>query len=189
MPISVNIVNYFWEHVAICAHGKTCRVCCWPWTGTRWKGYGIITIYDKELYASKGQPARTIKASRIALEIATNAVLAKGTWALHACNNPPCCNTNTGHVYAGTPKKNTQDAIAAGTHISLRQAKGADHWRRKYPQRSKAHKPSVKHPFAMIQTIRHLFRAGFPVTVLARIFALRSGYVSAIVLCKRRCDS
>lgn len=52
MSIADNISTYFWAHVQVCVHGFACSACCWPWTGTQWKGYGIITVYDIVLETS-----------------------------------------------------------------------------------------------------------------------------------------
>jgi len=35
----------------------------------------------------------------------------------HACNNSQCCNPN--HLYFGSPRDNTQDAIEAGGHRTV----------------------------------------------------------------------
>jgi hypothetical protein len=184
MPYDEKIIKHFWEHVAICPHGLTCVDCCWPWRGKSYKGYGIVTVYDKELYTSTGRAARTIRIPRVALEIGKQAPITEGLWALHRCNNPPCCNYNEGHLYEGTPKDNARDAIQAGSHVSVVKApgiiRGDNHWTRRHPERIGMSKKTT-HPFSLIQTIRHLFMAGFPVGVLAEIFELRTGYVSEVV--------
>jgi hypothetical protein len=98
-------------------------------------------------------------------------------------------------VYIGTYLDNIRDSIEAGTHISVvstllgngRQV-GSMHWRRLDPERSRHHQARLKHPFVLIQQIRHLAFAGFPVSVLARIFGFRDSYISAIVQRKIRLD-
>jgi hypothetical protein len=189
MPYDQKIIKRFWEHVEICCHGLTCEECCWPWRSTRWKGYGILTMYDKALYARTGRPARTYKASRLALEISTGVLLQKGIWALHGCNNPPCCNYNNGHVYSGTPRDNMRDTIKAGHHVSVLKPesiiRGDKHWMRRYPERIGTHN-QTKHAFSTIETIRHLARAGFPNSVLEKIFCISSGHISSIVRGKAR---
>lgn len=37
-----------------------------------------------------------------------------GMWVLHHCDNPPCVNPE--HLYAGTPKQNSDDMIRRARH-------------------------------------------------------------------------
>ena len=70
---------------------------CWPWTGNTIRaGYGRfvedgiqIAAHRRALALSKGPPPEGLP------------------WALHDCDNPPCCNG--GHLYWGTPTNNMQD--------------------------------------------------------------------------------
>jgi len=186
--MSVSLEERFWNHVQICEHGIECGECCWPWRGALSNGYGVLSVYDAARYQQTKLPSKNILAHRLACEIALHAHIPTGLYALHKCNYRACCHFHPRHVYIGDSLQNIHDAIAAGTHISLHQ-RGAPHWRKRDPERSKQHKPVLKHPFEKIQRIRSLAYAGFPVGVIARIFGLREGYVSAVVLRKIRLDS
>ena len=71
---------------------------CWEWQGTRLpKGYGVITVQQTKRYVH-----------RIMCEEAHGTIPA-GMYALHSCDNPPCCNPE--HLRIGTPQENTQDAV------------------------------------------------------------------------------
>lgn len=81
---------------------------CWEWTGSRHKqGYGQFVLYEPS--------KRNVLAHRMAWEQFWRRPLRQ--WALHQCNNPPCCNPL--HIYDGTPAQNTADSVAAGTYSLL----------------------------------------------------------------------
>lgn len=75
---------------------------CWIWTGrSRSKeGYGAFSI--------KG---RDYRAHRIAFIITYNSI-PPGAWILHHCDRPACVRPS--HLYAGTPRNNTDDAMRRG---------------------------------------------------------------------------
>jgi hypothetical protein len=77
---------------------------CLIWQGYRTpKGYGQLGIGSRQ--------EGTIQAHRAAYllehgELPDNKVIC------HTCDNPPC--VNVAHLYAGTPKENTQDMVRKG---------------------------------------------------------------------------
>ena len=75
---------------------------CWEWQGGRTSaGYGLIGLgSDTLLYVH-----------RIAFEHFVRP-LNEGEFALHSCDNPPCCNPK--HLFAGTNQDNMQDKEAKG---------------------------------------------------------------------------
>lgn len=73
---------------------------CWPWTAGLVRGYGAGT-FQKRRY----------KATRVVLEAKLNEPLGDRL-ALHACDNPKCCNP--AHLYAGTAQQNMDDKIKRG---------------------------------------------------------------------------
>lgn len=110
----------FWTRVRTAEPGK-----CWPWLGSAApEGYGRVTIRDPG-----GEPQQEL-AHRLALSLHLGRPLVG--WALHACDNPGCCNPHPGHVYEGSHAQNVADKMARG-----RQARGPEHaariregWRR-----------------------------------------------------------
>ena len=84
---------------------------CWPWTGpTYHQGYGV---FSSRAFVYHGRYAHRM-----------SFYLAYGhwpeNWVLHRCNNPGC--VNPAHLYDGTPKQNTADAIRKhGQHWLRRQ--------------------------------------------------------------------
>lgn len=71
---------------------------CWPWQGyTNVKGYGYLTVKGK-----------TIFAHRLSLRVAKGVPTFLDAKAMHACDNPPCCNPN--HLSWGTQQMNSLDA-------------------------------------------------------------------------------
>ncbi len=74
---------------------------CWPWTGSRLKGYGAFRRYGNRRVAT-----------RIAWEYVTGAPPPDDLVIMHSCDNPPCCNP--AHLKPGTDAENVADCIAKG---------------------------------------------------------------------------
>ncbi len=98
---------------------------CWVWKGVmNLKGkegrearahrgvYGIVAIHKD------GKRTR-MHAHRFAW-IITNGEIPEGLFACHKCDNPECVRPE--HLFLGTPKANTRDAIAKG-----RNSRGKEH--------------------------------------------------------------
>lgn len=74
---------------------------CWIFTGSSVKGYGLI--------GAGGANGGMLLTHRVVWEM-INGKIPSGFWALHRCDNPPCCNPS--HVYLGTMLENTEDKIS-----------------------------------------------------------------------------
>lgn len=92
-----NFLARFWSYVKVAESNE-----CWEWTGARHqKGYGRIR---------ETAPSRFTKRAHIAsLELKLGRTLRSGLFALHTCDNTPCCNPE--HLYEGTALDNARDAI------------------------------------------------------------------------------
>lgn len=89
-----NTVSGVWRRVLRGAPDE-----CWPWIGHA-SPYGLFWI--------EGKP---YGAHRVAFQAATG-IDPAGFLICHSCDNPPCCNP--AHLFIGTGKDNTQDALSKG---------------------------------------------------------------------------
>lgn len=91
---SETLAERFWKLVDKSAE-------CWLWKGSRYEaGYGRLTFRYENM-----------QAHRVSYELAFG--VAPGEMLVcHRCDNPPCVRPD--HLFLGTAKDNTQDAIAKG---------------------------------------------------------------------------
>jgi hypothetical protein len=87
------------------AHVRPVDSGCWQWLGkSNAAGYGLITNIG-----GAGGPNR--QAHRVAYELYIGDIPA-GLYVCHKCDTPSCVNPL--HLFTGTAKDNTQDAISKG---------------------------------------------------------------------------
>ena len=77
---------------------------CWPYIGHRNEfGYGLHSVGGKQF-----------RAHRLALTEKAGPAPAGKAFALHACDNPPCCNPS--HLRWGNAFENNRDRVERGRH-------------------------------------------------------------------------
>lgn len=141
------VVERYWSHVDRRAEDE-----CWPWAGARCpRGYGRF------------HPVKPITsgANRVALTLALGRDIKPGLFALHHCDNPPCCNPRC--LYEGDHDQNMADKVARS-----RQRKGES-------------VPSSVLSAATVVVLRERFARGDTITSLAAEYDIALGTASKIV--------
>lgn len=127
---------------------------CWEFIGSRQKfGHGLI-----------GVNGRVVKAHRLAWEL-TYGPIPDGMLVCHRCDNPPCCRPD--HLFLGTARDNTQDAIVKNRRGAPPVRRGEQH-----PHRKLAGSDVVE--------IRRLLGLGSPQKDLAARFGIGAAQMSRI---------
>lgn len=95
-----NFLESFWKKVDVRGPDE-----CWVWLAARYHDdYGLVGIRNQ------GR-STTMRAHALSLILATGED-ANGRFALHRCDNPPCCNP--AHLYWGDQKRNIADMDQRG---------------------------------------------------------------------------
>lgn len=157
------VVRKFWERVDMSAGPDA----CWPWQGVRLSsGYG--RAWDG---------VKTSTAHRVALRIKLGRELGNMMCALHACDNPPCCNPR--HLWEGTKQDNHDDMTKKG-----REARGDRHGAKTQPEkipRGQA-RPNAKLTDERVREIRRLRDVGMcNLQELAVRFGVSSDAIACVV--------
>lgn len=168
----MQIIERFWTHVQRCEHGAECVECCWPWQGflMGW-GYGQFFLW------SRGKNTR-VQAHRMSWMF-TYGDIPHGLCVLHNCpagDNPAC--VNPGHLWLGTLKENTHDAIRKG-----RFASGERNGAHTHPEavlRGSA-KGNARFHEEQILDIRYLAGQGMSHRLLGHIYAMHRANITLIV--------
>lgn len=99
MPAPKKTPEQFWSKVDIKNSDE-----CWNWLGSKKKGkwpYGKVCYHGKHWVAS-----------RLAFVLTNGPIQDESLFVCHKCDNPSCCNPS--HLYLGTAKDNTDDAMRKG---------------------------------------------------------------------------
>jgi hypothetical protein len=146
---------------------------CWPWLGTRHAGgYGRISL--------GGRADGMVRATHVAILLATGQRVPAGMEACHTCDNPPCVNPR--HLFIGTPADNSRDMATKGRQ-RMPGLSGDLHPLRLNPERAargEGHGCSVL-TAEQVRAIRADAAAGARVTHIARRYGVARPTVWRIV--------
>lgn len=127
---------------------------CWHWNAARMQsGYGNFGI-DNYVH----------KAHRVSYAL-HNGSIPEGLMVLHKCDNPRCVNPE--HLYAGTAKQNSQDAVRRGRHSPGKVVGEASHL--------------AKTTDVMVRNMAALHCAGFSEMDLVAMFGFSRSIVSSVI--------
>jgi hypothetical protein len=144
-----------WQRIEVCAHGRDCIYCCWPWWGCK---KGGKPPYN---YGSIVEDGKQRSAHVVAWEQWHNRPLPAGKFGLHYCHNSGCANPS--HTYPGTALQNVQDMDKAGRRVGTKGMKQPH--ARAHIQRVNAKMRIQGHPqthltIKDVETIRAIHAAG-----------------------------
>lgn len=123
---------------------------CWLWTGAvNRQGYGVAR------FVLNGRAPN--KAHRVSWMLHHGPLLLPEIFVLHRCDVPPC--VNPAHLYLGTSKDNTQDAISRGRF----------HWNHFRPGEERT---AAKLTWGQVDAIRSLHAHGHTLRPLGRQFGV-----------------
>ena len=149
--------KHFWDKAQILETG------CWKWTSTTSKrGYGQVKVGDTFYLAHRMS------------YILTYGEVPPGLQVCHKCDNPWCVRPT--HLFAGTPKENTQDSIAKGRKPVL--TGPANGMYGQCGERNPVHKLTTTNVLAILEAERQ----GFTRTEIARRFHVSGSLISHILL-------
>lgn len=144
-------VRAFWLRVQCGAPDE-----CWPWVGwIQVNGYGKFSLSKH----------KTCLPHRFSWQLA-NGPIPEGLLVCHKCDNRRCCNPS--HLFIGTHKENSQDAVAKGRTING----------------ERSH--SAKLTDAQVLEIRRRYTPRHGVGKLAKEFGITLGHVWSITRMKCR---
>jgi DNA-binding XRE family transcriptional regulator len=107
LQITQKTIVRFWKKIRVCEHGKTCRKCCWIWTGDHSdNGYGRYI-----LKALKDGKSRAHRISWIILKN-NRYTIPEGWLILHTCDVNACVNPF--HLFLGDHQTNMSDKQKKG---------------------------------------------------------------------------
>src|SRR5262245_28058259 len=86
-----------WDLVAICAHGRDCPYCCWPYQGTLNNGYGLFYLDGIPHYAH-----------RFVWEQWHQKPMPPELFGAHYCHFRACVSPS--HIHPATQKENLADS-------------------------------------------------------------------------------
>ncbi len=105
MPSPATFLDRYWAKVDVRGKDE-----CWEWKRARYHDdYGCLGI-------RVGTWRTTMRASAFSLILATGED-ANGRFALHTCDNPPCCNP--AHLYWGDQTRNIADMDRRGRRVRV----------------------------------------------------------------------
>jgi hypothetical protein len=104
------IHGFHFEPIHIHDHIRKTETGCWEWLGCKNdRGYGMIgRKLDRCGNVLEGQ----LRVHRLSLELKLGRFIAKGLFAIHSCDNPPCINPE--HLREGTLQENSLDCFLKG---------------------------------------------------------------------------
>lgn len=156
------VVERFWAKVAQGGPDE-----CWEWQGGK----------DPDGYGQLKSDGQTIRAHRLALELAQGSPVSADVLVCHHCDNPGC--VNPAHLFTGDAAANAADMVSKG-----RQARGERHGTRLHPEtlcRGERNGGGGKLTEAQVREIRRRHQHGTTQVALAAEYGVTQSLVSAII--------
>jgi hypothetical protein len=114
---AASVEERFWPSVWKCAHGNSCKRCCWPWVPGVNLEMPTLSTWEQRIwfFDPRLAPSKTMPVYRAAYALTHQTLFLWPSMPVcHQCDFAPCCNWH--HLTLGTQGDNKRDLRGKSRH-------------------------------------------------------------------------